>query len=85
VKRWTALNNDGDDVYLYDEDEELIDSMSYASGATKADQSLERYEREGEVRWRASLDESGATPGRENSKPHQVPDTQKRAVEVHTA
>lgn len=82
VKRWTALNNDGDDVYLYDEDEALIDSMSYASGATKADQSLERYVHEGEVRWRASLDESGATPGRENSKPHQVPDTQKRAVEV---
>ncbi|HPV15361.1 MAG TPA: lamin tail domain-containing protein [Candidatus Cloacimonadota bacterium] len=82
VKRWTALNNDGDDIYLFDADEELIDSMSYASGATQADQSLERYEREGEVLWRASLDESGATPGRENSKPHQVPDTQKRAVEV---
>ena len=82
VKRWTALNNDGDDVYLMDADEELIDAMSYPNGATKMDQSLERYEQDGEVRWRACLDESGATPGRENSKPHQVPDSQKRAVEV---
>ncbi len=82
TKRWTALNNDGDDVYLLDADEAMIDSLSYVSGATKVDQSLERYEQGGEVKWRPSLDETGATPGRENSKPHQVPDTQKRAVEV---
>lgn len=82
VSRWTALNNDGDDVYLIDAEEEIIDFMSYPNGATRVDQSLERYMQNGEIRWRACLDDAGATPGRENSKPHQVPDTQKRAVEV---
>ncbi len=82
VNAWTVLNNDGDELYLYNQDGELKDYMSYVNDASRVDQSLERYTQDGHVFWRASLDEDGATPGKENSKPHQVPQSQKKAVEV---
>lgn len=71
VASWAALNNDGDDLYLYDEGEtEVLDTMSYSGSQVASGKSLERVENSsGGVLWRLCLDPLGATPGLPNSSP----------------
>lgn len=83
VSGWASLNNDGDEVWLLDYENAALDSMSYVANATPVDYSLERYEAQEQIRWRTSLDGSGATPGRENSSPGSVPPQQTASVAVY--
>ncbi|MDP2172160.1 MAG: lamin tail domain-containing protein [Candidatus Cloacimonadaceae bacterium] len=70
VSGWAALNNTGDSIYLFDENEHIIDSVSYAGVSTQQGKSLEHYQNtQNQSAWRYSFDPSGATPGRQNSEP----------------
>lgn len=70
VDPWPTLNNDGDESVIHSGGVEL-DRVSYSSGWGRAGYSLERIDPCGPsshpVNWGASLDPSGATPGRTNS------------------
>ncbi|MCB5225139.1 MAG: lamin tail domain-containing protein [Candidatus Cloacimonadaceae bacterium] len=70
---WAALNNDGDDLYLLDGEDNILDSMSYVGSSSHRGKSLERATDNPQL-WRVSLDPSGSTPGRENSQPAVPPD-----------
>ncbi|MBL7086528.1 MAG: lamin tail domain-containing protein, partial [Candidatus Cloacimonetes bacterium] len=67
---WNSLNNDDDIVLLADNNNVILDSMSYSvSGSYTKDISLERenpFDDE-EIVWDACIDISGATPGTTNS------------------
>jgi len=80
---WPSLNNDGDELRLFDAAGAVIDSMAYAEDATPPDRSLERYESQGMRLWRASLALNGATPGQINSSPVQVPPDQSSPIAVY--
>ncbi|MDZ7391503.1 MAG: lamin tail domain-containing protein [candidate division KSB1 bacterium] len=75
---WAALNNDQDQVRLYDPAGTVIDSVLYFSRwGMRTGVSLERVRYEwssgDSANWRLSADPEGATPGRENSvSPAQV-------------
>jgi len=65
-----ALNNDGDKLYLKDENGIVIDSMAYLGNNQKKDFSLERYiEADSSITWHYSYDLHKGTPGEENSTP----------------
>lgn len=75
VEDWATLNNEGDTIYLYDSEFNLLDQMSYAGQAAEQGKSLERYLDAGQqTQWRQSLDPAGATPGRPNSQSAPQPD-----------
>ena len=40
---WTLLNNDEDSLYLFDEEQNLLDQMSYVGDNSHKGISLERY------------------------------------------
>ena len=66
---WTSLNNDGDSLYLFDEEQNLLDQMSYIGDNTHKGISLERYlTATQETKWRYCLNETGSTPGLPNSQ-----------------
>ncbi|HNQ43140.1 MAG TPA: lamin tail domain-containing protein, partial [Candidatus Cloacimonadota bacterium] len=69
VSSWAALNNDGDELYLYDESEtEVLDAMNYSAAQVASGKSLERYTNSsGTVLWRLSTSALGGTPGQPNS------------------
>lgn len=70
VSGWAALNNSGDSIILMDDNDQIIDSLSYTGVSTEQGKSLERYQYpQHPDAWRYSYDPSGATPGRENSQP----------------
>lgn len=78
-----SLNNDGDELWLFDSTGAVIDSMAYGVDATPPDRSLERYESQGMRLWRASLAVAGATPGQVNSSPVSVPPGQNSPVAIY--
>ncbi|MCD8480694.1 MAG: hypothetical protein LRZ88_11095 [Candidatus Cloacimonetes bacterium] len=53
---WAILNNSGDELYLYNEEElELLDAMSYTGNQLQSGKSLERHlDNEENVIWRVS-------------------------------
>ncbi|NLO10817.1 MAG: lamin tail domain-containing protein [Candidatus Cloacimonetes bacterium] len=83
VSGWTPLNNDGDALWLMDSSGAVVDSVEYRKNATPVDKSLERFDVDGSPRWRASLAEEGATPGKINSSPAQIPEEQSQPVAVY--
>ncbi len=69
---WAALNNDQDEVRLYDPAGAIIDSVQYSSRwGMRTGASLERVRYEwvsgDSSNWRLSVAPEGATPGHENS------------------
>ncbi|MDD5624246.1 MAG: lamin tail domain-containing protein [Candidatus Cloacimonetes bacterium] len=71
---WTLLNNDEDSLYLFDEEQNLLDQMSYVGDNSHKGISLERYLTESqEPRWRYCLNELGSTPGNPNSQAPSIP------------
>lgn len=70
---WATLNNDGDDLWLLDADDNILDEMSYVGSASHRGKSLERAS-DNPLLWRVSQHPSGSTPGRENSQPFVPPD-----------
>lgn len=83
ISGWAALNNDGDDIILSDSDGNLIDQMSYGSGASAKGFSLERHPVSDSVYiWRQCLDAEGATPGRINSTPQAPPQEHNSPVAI---
>ena len=81
---WAMLNNDGDALYLFDEDEQnLLDTMSYTASQVATAKSLERYlGSSSDIKWRISLDASGATPGTVNSSPGGELPVQDKQVQI---
>ncbi|MDZ4183226.1 MAG: lamin tail domain-containing protein [Candidatus Cloacimonadaceae bacterium] len=70
VTGWAALNNTGDSISLLDEEDVVLDSISFVGVSTQQGKSLERYlYPQNPSALRYSFDPSGATPGRENSNP----------------
>jgi len=71
---WTSLNNEGDSLYLFDQEQNLIDQMSYTGDNSHKGISLERYLTDSqEVKWRYCLNELGSTPGQPNSQAPSLP------------
>lgn len=70
VPRWPALNNGGDTIILWTNGSP-VDSVSFDGSWGAYGRSVERVDPDAPssspVNWRASVDRSGATPGRENS------------------
>ncbi len=71
-KNWPTLNNSGDQVFLYDFSQFIVDSLSYSANMGYVQGvSLERTwasASEGNLpSWLRSTDRTGATPGRANS------------------
>ncbi len=63
VPRIPSLNDDGDELYLYNEDgTELIDFMAYTRDMIARDKALLRFENDGEVIWK----KGDANPGKPN-------------------
>ncbi len=73
AQTWAALNNDGDDLFLFDPDDQLLDQMSYVGSSAHRGKSLERAPDNPHL-WRVSQDPSGSTPGRQNSQAAIPPD-----------
>lgn len=80
VPRLPSLNDDGDELYLYNADESrLIDSMAYTRDMIARDMSLLRFEDESGVRWKKGK----ANPGKpndfvESTDPNLDPDQEER-------
>lgn len=66
---WAILNNSGDELYLYDEEElVLLDAMSYTGNQLQSGKSLERHlDNEENVIWRVSTHPAGASPAAANT------------------
>ncbi len=74
VSGWAILNNTGDTIQLLDSEDNILDELSYVGSSAQQGKSLERYLNSSQqVAWRYSLDPSGATPGRINSQPQNLP------------
>lgn len=68
VSRFPSLNDDGDELYLYNEDgTELLDFMEYSRDMIARDKALLRFEGDDEVIWK----KGNANPGKANN--YQVP------------
>jgi hypothetical protein len=76
---WAILNNTGDELYLYDEEElELLDAMAYTEQQIQNGKSLERHlDHEQNVIWRVSIHPDGASPAAENTLNILPPQTQR--------
>jgi hypothetical protein len=64
ISNWPALNNEGDSIFLLDEDA-VVDSTVYVGQSSKQGISLER---DAYGQWRYCLTSLGATPGQVNSQ-----------------
>ncbi len=73
VPSWPALNNSGDEVILFFENQ-VVDSVAYEDSWGGEKVSLERVDPNGPshvgFNWKASLSGAGATPGQRNSTYH---------------
>lgn len=75
VESWAVLNNEGDTIFLYDGEFNLLDQMTYVGQSGQQGRSLERYLDDAQLpAWRYSLVAQGATPGQPNSQTPSVPD-----------
>lgn len=65
---WANLNNNGDELYLYDEEELIpLDAMSYSAQQLQSGKSLERHlDQEQNVIWKISTHPDGASPANAN-------------------
>ncbi len=77
LSHWPTLNNSGDNIFLKDETARIIDSVNYKTSWYQDIQKSKGGWSLGQINpttmcntaqnWRASIDSSGGTPGKENS------------------